>query len=262
MVSIGGNGANAAFVAARRGAKVTLHTAIGSDGYGSLAHQWLESANVVVRSPTKIAATALNVTAANHAHQRATFFYPGTSPAIPHQKLLREKPDIVLICGWPHPPLKQIAQTFETLKKKTTLTALDPGPILTKPWTLTGLRPVLASLDFLLTNEHELLSIARSKELTTALSKLRRYYRGHIILKRGADGVWWLPPDDHMPHAVAPKKVKVVNTVGAGDTFNGAFLAALLRGVKPLAAIREANSVAGKVVASTQGVLGTPKRRG
>ncbi len=261
LVTIGGNGANAAYVAARRGATVTLHTALGTDGLGSLARQWLREARVAVQSPKQVTTTALNVTAANKKHQRATFFYPGTPPIIPHTKLLRDSPAAVLVCGWPHPPLAQIAHTFKSLRKKSILTALDTGPILEKPWTLTGLRPVLAALDLLLTNEHELLAISRTKQLTTALTKLRRTFRGHIILKRGADGVWWLAPSSDTPQIVAPHEIKAVNTVGAGDTFNGALLAAWLRGLKPLAAIREANRVAAKVVASHRGVLGTPKRR-
>ncbi|HEY1107601.1 MAG TPA: PfkB family carbohydrate kinase, partial [Opitutaceae bacterium] len=44
LVTIGGNGANAAYVAARRGARVTLHTAIGDDILGGLAHAWLRDA--------------------------------------------------------------------------------------------------------------------------------------------------------------------------------------------------------------------------
>lgn len=214
-----------------------------------------------IQSPKQVTATALNVTAANAQHQRATFYYPGTPPVVPHAKLLRDKPDAVLVCGWPHPPLAKIARAFVSLQRKSILTALDTGPILEKPWTLTGLRPVLGSLDILLTNEHELLAISRTNELSQALLKLRRVYRGHIILKRGADGVWWLPLKSDTPQTVAPKKIKAVNTVGAGDTFNGALLAAWLRGLKPLAAIREANHVAAQVVASKQGVLGTPKRR-
>lgn len=261
LVTIGGNGANAAYVAARRGAQVTLHTALGTDGLGSLARQWLDEADVAIRSPKQVTATALNVTAANAKHQRATFYYPGTPPVIPQAKLLRDQPDAVLVCGWPHPPLPQIARAFAALQRQSILTALDTGPILERPWTLSGLRPVLASLDILLTNEHELLAISRTKDLSSALAKLRRAYRGHIILKRGADGVWWLPPESDIPQTVAPKKIKAVNTVGAGDTFNGALLAAWLRGLTPLAALREANQVAAKVVASNRGVLGTPKRR-
>jgi len=261
LVTIGGNGANAAFVAARRGVDVTLHTAIGPDGLGSLARTWLESAGVTIQSPRQISATALNVTAANSQHQRATFYYPGTTPVIPQQKLLRNPPAAVLVCGWPHPPLAQIARTFARLRSSGVLTALDTGPILEKPWTLAALHPVLAQLTVLLTNEHELLAITRAKNLTTALQKLRRDFAGDIILKRGADGVWWLPPESDQPTVVAPKNIKAVNTVGAGDTFNGALLAAWLRGLPPLAALREANSVAARVVASKQGVLGTPRRR-
>ena len=261
LITIGGNGANAAFVAARRGLNVTLHTAVGREGLGFLARDWLKRAGVKVSSPAGIESTALNVTAANQQHQRATFFYPGESPRIPLDQLLRAKPAAVLVCGWPHPPLTEIATAFAALRRAGILTALDTGPILGRPWSPRALRPVLAELDLLFTNEHELVTITRSKSLDAALALIRRWGAGHVLLKRGADGVRWLAPGTTDTQEVPGKKIKVINTVGAGDTFNGALLAAWLRGAKPLAAIREANAVAAKVVSSTKGVLGTPKRR-
>lgn len=260
LITIGGNGANAAFVAARRGLNVTLHTSVGREGLGFLARNWLKRAGVKVSSPAGVDSTALNVTAANKRHQRATFFYPGESPQIPLDSLLRAKPAAVLVCGWPHPPLADVAKAFAALRRAGILTALDTGPILGRPWSPRALRPVLAELDLLFTNEHELVTITRSQSLDAALALMRRWGAGHVLLKRGADGVSWLAPDAPAAQDVPGRKIKVVNTVGAGDTFNGALLAAWLRGAKPLAAIREANTVAAKVVSSTIGVLGTPSR--
>lgn len=261
VITIGGNGANAAFVAARRGAKVTLHTTVGRTGLGFLARDWLRRAGVVVRSPATVASTALNVTAANRRHQRATFFYPGSPPSLPLAALLRSRPRAVLVCGWPHPPLAELARAFARLRRAGIVTALDPGPILGRPWSPAALRPVLAELDVLLTNEHELVTLTRARSGAAALAAIRRQGRGHVLVKRGADGVGWLAPDANTARDVPGRKVRAINTVGAGDTFNGAFLTAWLRGATPLAAIREANAVAARVVASGRGVLGAPARR-
>jgi sugar/nucleoside kinase (ribokinase family) len=50
--------------------------------------------------------------------------------------------------------------------------------------------------------------------------------------------------------------VRVCNTVGAGDAFNGALLAALDRHAGFPAALRYANTAAASVVSSSRGVLG------
>jgi ribokinase len=135
-------------------------------------------------------------------------------------------------------------------------TALDAGPILDRPWSLAALRPVFAGLDLFLTNDYELRQITRRPRLDAALVQLRRDFRGHIVVKRGADGVFWLPANSDSPQHVPGRSVRAVNTVGAGDSFNGALLAALVRGAVFPEALRIACTVAASVVASPRGVLG------
>jgi sugar/nucleoside kinase (ribokinase family) len=50
-----------------------------------------------------------------------------------------------------------------------------------------------------------------------------------VVVKRGPDGAIAIGPDGTLVSASAPM-VKVVDTIGAGDVFNAAFLAALARG--------------------------------
>jgi ribokinase len=50
--------------------------------------------------------------------------------------------------------------------------------------------------------------------------------------------------------------VRVVNTVGAGDSFNGGLLGALARGEEFPAALRVAMRTAARVVSSPKGILG------
>src|SRR5436309_268956 len=67
LVTLGGNGANAAYVAALSGVPVMLHTSIGDDALGLLARHWLESAGCRVVGK-RARATAINVTATNRRH--------------------------------------------------------------------------------------------------------------------------------------------------------------------------------------------------
>lgn len=65
---------------------------------------------------------------------------------------------------------------------------------------------------------------------------------GHTVVKRGEQGceVWLRGERTALPAASA----KVVDTTGAGDAWNGAYLAAILRGAAPVDAAALANGVA------------------
>lgn len=262
IVTLGGNGANAAYVAARCGAAVTLHTRIGRDAMGLLARQWLAEAGCRVETPDS-GATAINVTGANARCQRATFFHAGEAiAALPRIMQDASRPGHLLVCGWPHPPLPALAKGLGPLRSAGVFTALDAGPILGEPWMLAELAPVFAHLSLFLTNEYELRTIARTRTATSALKRLREHFDGDVVVKRGADGVWWLPAGSSQRQDVASRRVRAVNTVGAGDTFNGALLAGLVSGLGFPAALEQACAVAATAVASGRGVLGVEPRAG
>lgn len=255
IVTLGGNGANAAYIASRCGARVTLHTQLGDDAFGALARDWLETAGCRVFPANPAAGTPLNVTAANARRQRATFFYSaGELPAV--TRFASPAPSHLLICGWPHPPLPTLARTLRAARKRKIVTALDAGPILGRAWRLAALRPVLASLDLLLANEHELLRITRATTVATALATLRRVFSHDVVIKRGAQGALWLPAYSATAQEIPGLRVRTHNTIGAGDTFNGSLLAALDRGLDFPVALRLACATAASVVRSARGVLG------
>lgn len=255
IVTLGGNGANAAYIATRCGARVTLHTQFGDDAFGTLARDWLETAGCHVFPADPAAGTPLNVTAANARRQRATFFYSaGELPAV--TRFPSPAPSHLLVCGWPHPPLPALARTLRAARRRAIVTALDVGPILGSPWTLARLRPVLASLDLLLANEHEIQRLTRTTSVSAGLARLRTLFSRDIVVKRGSKGALWLSAGAATPHETPGLRVRTHNTVGAGDTFNGALLAALDRGLDFPAALRLACATAASVVRSARGVLG------
>jgi 2-dehydro-3-deoxygluconokinase len=63
-----------------------------------------------------------------------------------------------------------------------------------------------------------------------------------IAMTMGKDGV--LLADAAQRHHIAAHRVQAVDATGAGDTFNGAFLARLIAGDAPLDAARTANAAA------------------
>jgi sugar/nucleoside kinase (ribokinase family) len=71
-----------------------------------------------------------------------------------------------------------------------------------------------------------------------------------VVIKRGPEGAAAMGADGRLISAAA-LKVDVVDTIGAGDVFNAAFLAALAAG-KPLAAcLAEGTGVASRAISTS-----------
>lgn len=253
IITVGGNGANAAYVAARCGAEVKLHSNIGDDAFGTIARDWLEEAGCEVAAGPPALRTATNVTIANPNLQRATYFYPGATPQLPSPSVNATS---VLIAGWPHPAIRLSAQRLKLWRSRGIRTALDVGPFIKTTPSLKSLAPQLDHLDLLITNDHELLELTECLNIRTAMTTLRQSFAADVVVKRGADGVSWYPHSSAQARHTTGLKIKAVNTVGAGDTFNGALLTALDRGERMTSALQIANTTAASVVGSTRGVLG------
>jgi ribokinase len=253
VVTVGGNGANAAYAAARCGVGVTLAGNGGTDFLGVQAKAWLEQAGCRVLPSTVANRTALNLTATNRRLERATFFYPGKRVALP---ATAGGCEAALVCGWPHPPLATVARRFAAWRRAGCFTAFDVGPFLGVPPRLAAYRELFRHLDLLIANEHELGALTRADNPADGVRVLRRSFGGHVVIKRGPRGARWLAAGSDRPVDVAGARIRPVNTVGAGDVFNGALLAARGRGVDFPAALRFANAVAASAVRSPRGVLG------
>ncbi len=153
-----------------------------------------------------------------------------------------------------------MARGLAAAKKKGVFTALDAGPLLGGLWSQSALRRLLAQLDLFIANEHEFQKLFRTTDFTVGFHGLRKHFSGHVVVKRGRIGALWLPEGEDVAIAVTAPRVRVVNTVGAGDSFNGALLAALADGVEFSRALRAACRIASRVVGSPRGVLGLVRR--
>jgi hypothetical protein len=99
-------------------------------------------------------------------------------------------------------------------------------------------------------------SPAEMCDLAGAERVIRRVFDGHLVIKRGAHGARWWEAGSSAGIGFATKRIRPINTVGAGDVFNGALLAAYDCGADVPAALHFANAVAASVVSSPRGVLG------
>ncbi|MCP1168206.1 sugar kinase [Limimaricola litoreus] len=87
------------------------------------------------------------------------------------------------------------------------------------------------------------------------IARLRSYGMSLCVLKRGGQGPSLLVPEHEGPAPVFAKAETVIDTTGAGDSFNGSFLAAWIEGRGVGAALRAGHEMAARVVATPGAIL-------
>jgi sugar/nucleoside kinase (ribokinase family) len=118
------------------------------------------------------------------------------------------------------------------------------------------LNTLVGLLDFLFVNEQEAMLYSRRETLAEAIA-FWKARTANLILKQGAKGSRWISPE--MDLFGRPRRVKSVDTTGAGHAFNGAFLCARLRGFSPEASLRLANFVWAMATRFPGGIAGIPR---
>lgn len=115
-----------------------------------------------------------------------------------------------------------------------------------KLWPLARARAVIvatmALCDWFLPNLDECAQLSGREEADAILDWCHAQGASVVALKMGADGVW--VSDGHKRDHVAGLVVNAIDATGAGDCFDGAFLARLIAGDSPFAAGRYANAAA------------------
>lgn len=122
-----------------------------------------------------------------------------------------------------------------------------------------GFQALAASVDYLFLNEQEAAMYARSRTLRSAIAVWRRDRPRPTIIKLGASGSRWIAPDRDLRVPVRARTP--VDTTGAGDAFNGAFLAGLARGLSARRCLQLANRVGAASTTKPGGLDGLPRGR-
>ncbi|MFP4567413.1 MAG: carbohydrate kinase family protein [Candidatus Woesearchaeota archaeon] len=90
------------------------------------------------------------------------------------------------------------------------------------------LNPILAATNILVFNKEEALLLTKTKNMNDAFKQLKKIIKpkGVIVITDGSRGAYGYD-GENLLHA-HPKKVKLVETTGAGDAFASAFTAAIM----------------------------------
>ncbi len=250
----GGKGANQAVAAARAGAGVTLIGAVGSDEHGRRALEALRAEGLdldrVRRADTEQTGVALIVVGPRGENQIAVA--PGANHAwqLDHEDRARIAACDVLLTNH-EVPADVVAEALHVAHGAGVRAILNPAPARALSSEILALGPILTP------NEHELVVAIGNDDTQAALEELTARHAGPIVVTQGAAGA--LVVDDGREERFAGHAVDaVVDTTGAGDTFNGV-LAAWLAGGSSLAdAVRAANLAASMSVGTAGARDGMP----
>jgi sugar/nucleoside kinase (ribokinase family) len=114
----------------------------------------------------------------------------------------------------------------EKSKVKTALTLSDPNMVI---FFRAGMEEMLGSgVDLLFANEDEACELAQTRDLDVAIQSMRKVARTFAIT-RGKQGA--LLFDGNSTIRIEPHPVEAIDTLGAGDSFAGAFLYGLTQGM-------------------------------
>ena len=147
------------------------------------------------------------------------------------------------------PPLDVVAELITLARQREIPVFWDPGILVGQGWET--LEPFAKQADTVFLNEAEATALLDSAELDLSLKHLHKLeFHNHIVLKLGAQGAAILEPATLtvIEAPALPLKdigLDVLNTVGCGDVFVGAFAACRVQGDSMRESLIVASAAAG-----------------
>ncbi|WP_394218765.1 ribokinase [Halobacillus trueperi] len=248
----GGKGANQAVAAARLGSEVYMIGCVGEDAYGTEILSNLKANGVITdyiepvkgeRSGTAhiiLAEGDNSIVVVKGANDYVTSTY------VKKAQSLIESCDLVMIQQ--EVPEDTVIETADICHKAGVPLLLNPAPARPIPPT------TVEQVTYLTPNEHEAALMFKGEILSKVLTR----YPGKLFITEGAAGVRYF--DGHKEIRVPSFSVDVVDTTGAGDTFNAAFGTAAAEGKSIQESLRFANRAASLSVTGFGAQGGMPTR--
>ena len=258
QVVLGSSSAICAAGLARLGAKVDFLGRVGADDYGTFVVEELDRLGVgterVIRDPAVRTGVTISLT---YPQDRALITYPGCIPCLtvedidpsilPRYRHLHVGSYFLQTGLQPGLPL-----LFDQAHRAGLTVSLDVGHDPEERWGGEDLLTLLEQVDVFLPNEEEARAIAGTEETEAALHELAKRAR-LVVIKCGSSGAISLQ-EGRVVRSPA-FHVDVVDTTGAGDSFNAGFIYAyVLRKIPLEESLRFANACG---ALSTTGLGGT-----
>lgn len=249
----GGKGANQAVAASKLGAKVHMIGCVGSDSNGDFSLKNLQNMHVntdCVEKINDIPTGVANIIVAED--DNSIIVVAGSNHQISIDMIGKYK-DIILAADIAllqlEIPIDVVEYTLDLCKKNNVSVILNPAPAVELSWSM------IENSTYITPNEHEL-KIIFGKNSLIDTDELIEQYPNKLIVTMGSKGVKYC--DGKEIKIVPVYEVDVVDTTGAGDTFNGGLAASLVSGAKLDEAIKFANKAAGIAITKLGAQTGMP----
>lgn len=206
----GGKGANQAVAAAKLGSPVNLVGAVGQDAFGDGYLAYLKEQSVTTTNVERVTHHTGTASITIAQEDNAIVVTPGANYSLSpeditkHQAIIKKSKLILVQLEVKN---ETIERTLEIAHQAGIPVILNPAPYRRFPDTWWSM------VTYFTPNEHEL-------ELMLKETTLDAEKKNKLITTRGEKGVTFYEQGKEV--AIAPPKVKVADTTGAGDTFNGA----------------------------------------
>ncbi|KMV35588.1 ribokinase [Franconibacter sp. IITDAS19] len=246
QVAFGGKGANQAVAAGRSGADIDFIACVGSDDTGARVRQQLVQDKVDVAPVSVIEgeSTGVALIFVNGEGENVIAIHAGANASLTpalveaqHERIAKASALLMQL----ESPVESVLAAARIAQQNHTRVILNPAPARRLSDEL------LALVDIITPNETEAekltgIAVKNDDDAAKAAAALHAKGIGTVIITLGSRGVWASVNGEGQ--RVPGFKVKAIDTIAAGDTFNGALLTALLE-EKPLAeAIRFAHAAA------------------
>lgn len=244
----GGKGSNQAVAAAMAGAETHMITRLGADPFADMAlATWAKAGVRPAITQHQDSYTGAAYIFLEHATgQNAIIICPGVASTICDADI-DVRADLIgtadVFITQLEQPIPVAMHALALARKAGVTTVLNPAPAASLP------EGMLALCDWVTPNESEAealtgLPVTNQDQALAAARALREKGAGAVIVTLGAQGAL-LHDGEQTVHIPVRSAGAVVDTTGAGDAFNGGFVAALARGADPLSAARFGAATAG-----------------
>jgi len=252
----GGPVATALVALAKLGASTTYLGTVAPDNWGTQITQDFQHYGVdfqwAYRPATGTSSASVILVESGSGH-RSILYQPGTAPEMPAAEIPPEvfaNAKILHLDGF---YLDAAVAAARLARSQDILVSLDGGAG-ENIWQ--GMDELLPLVNILVVARQFAQAITGESDPLAAGPALQTYGASQVVITDGENGCWYWDADQHLHQPAF--KVEVVDTTGAGDTFHGAYLYAVLQDWKPARCLAFASATAALKCTQVGGRAGIP----